>query len=144
MMQPFQFDQSSLVQSTRKPVQGLPAGLKAILMLKTLSCLLIVGASLLMMISVSDPANWTQGFSAEYARRVALLSMVATGISLLELLGVAGTWSFKRWGVYVLSGFSMLNFVVLMQSHQTFSAGTAVVSTMVVGFVIASRWKDFE
>jgi hypothetical protein len=144
MMQPFQFDQNSLVQSTPKPVQGLPPRVKTVLMLKTLGCLFTIGASLLMMMAVSDPAHWAEGFTVEYARRIALLSMVATGISLLELLGVAGTWSFKRWGVYILSGFSMLNFVVLMQSHQSFSAGVSLVSTMIVGAVIASRWEDFE
>lgn len=143
-MQPFQFDQSALVQSTRKPVRELPARVKTVLMLKTLGCLLAIGGSLLMMTAVSDPAHWPEGFGAEWAHRIATLSMVATGLSLLELLGVAGVWSFKRWGVYVLSGFSMLNFVVSMQAHATFSAGLTLLSTMIVGVVIASRWEDFE
>jgi ABC-type branched-subunit amino acid transport system permease subunit len=144
MMQPFQFDQSALVQSTPKPVRGLPARVKTVLMLKTLGCLFTIGGSLIMMTVVSDPQSWPEGFGAEWARRVAMLSVVATGLSLVELLGVAGTWSFKRWGVYVLSGFSMLNFVVRMQAHQTFSAGLSLISTLIVGIVIASRWEDFE
>ena len=143
-MQPFQFDQSGLVQSTPKPVRELPARVKTVLMLKTLGCLLAIGGSLFMMMAVSDPQHWPEGFGKEWAHRVATLSMVATGLSLVELLGVAGVWSFKRWGVYVLSGFSMLNFVVRMHAHQSFSAGLSLISTIIVGFVIASRWEDFE
>lgn len=143
-MQPFQFDQSGLVQSTPKPVRELPARVKTVLMLKTLGCLLGIGASLIAMTTVSDPHNWPDGFGAEWAHRIATLSMVGTGLALLELLGVAGVWSFKRWGVYVLSGFSMLNFVVELQAHATFSAGLTFVSTTIVGLVIASRWEDFE
>ena len=143
-MQPFQFDQSGLVQSTRKPVRDLPARVKTVLMLKTLGCLLGIGSSLFMLMAFSDPQQWPEGFGAEYAHRIAMLCEVATGLALLELLGVAGVWSFKRWGVYVLSGFSMLNFVVELQMHATFSACLTIFSTMIVGWAIASRWEDFE
>ena len=143
-MQPFQFDQSGLVQSTPKPVRALPQRVKSVLMLKTIGCLFTIAGSLITMMAVSDPQYWPEGFGAAWAHKMAMLSMVATGLSLLELMGVAGTWTFKRWGVYVLSGFSMLNFVVRMHAHQTFSAGVSLVSTMIVGWVIASRWEDFE
>jgi hypothetical protein len=143
-MQPFQFDQSGLVQSTPRPVRELPQRVKNILLAKTLLCLFTIGGSLFMMTVVSDPHYWPEGFGADAARRVANLSMLATGLSLLELMGVAGARSFKRWGVYVLAGFSMLNFVVRMHAHQPFSAGVSLVSTIIVGFVIASRWEDFE
>ena len=143
-MQPFQFDQSALVQSTPRIRRELPARVKTVLMLKTLGALLVIGSSLIALMAVNDPQSWRDGFNAEMAHRIALLSMGATALSLLELLGVAGVWTFKRWGVYVLSGFSMLNFVIEMQMHATFSAGLTILSTMIVGFVIASRWEDFE
>ena len=75
-MQPFQFDQTGLVQSTRKPVRELPARVKTVLMLKTIGCLLAIGGSLVALTAVSDPRSWPEGFGAEWAHRIATLSMV--------------------------------------------------------------------
>ena len=143
-MQPFQFDQSALVQSTPNPRRDLPARVKTVLGLKVIGCLLSIGASFLGLLAFNAAADHDIAIPPEWAHRMANYAMIATGLSLVELLGVAGVWSFKRWGVYLLAGFSMLNFVVRMHSHDTTFALIGVASTAIVGAVIAARWSEFE
>ncbi len=131
-----------LTQPTVQTRPELPARVKTVLALKTIGCLLTIGLSFLVLLAFSG--ELPDGVTVAHAHRLAQLSMIATGASLLELLGVAGVWSFKRWGVYVLSGFSMMSFVFRAQSGDTFGAAISVVSTLIVGVVIAARWKDFE
>lgn len=139
-MQPFQVDPRLMPKIRRE----LPARVKTVLGLKLLGCLLSIGGSFLILAAFEDSSRWPAGMTADMAHRMATLAMMSTGISLLELFGVAGTWSFKRWGVYVLAGFSMLNFVVRMHAGDAFGALLSIGSTAIVGAVIASRWEDFE
>jgi len=139
-MQPFQVDPRLMPKIRRE----LPTRVKTVLGLKLLGCLLTIGGSFLVLAAFEDSSRWPEGMTAEMAHRMATLAMMSTGISLLELFGVAGTWSFKRWGVYVLAGFSMLNFVVRMHSGDTFGALLSIGSTAIAGAVVASRWEDFE
>lgn len=124
------------------PKRELPASLKAILVLKALGCLLVSGISFFMLLAFSD--DRPIGMTPEAAHAIAGLAMFATGASVVELLGVAGTWSFKRWGVYVLAGFSMLGFVVRMHLGDTFGATLGLLTTMLASLPIALRWQDFE
>ena len=142
-MMPFDIQpSSSLVPSSKR--RELPGQVKGILGLKVLGCVVTMGISVLTLLAWSDPASEPIGMSSEMAHRVANYAMLASGASLLELLGVAGVWSFKRWGVYVLSGFSMLNFVIRMHSGDTFGAFLSIVATAIAGAAIATRWQDFE
>jgi hypothetical protein len=126
------------------PRRELPGFLKAVLGLKVLGCLLTMGLSFLMLLEFSNPSDRPVGMSPAFAQHLAQLAMIATGVSMIELFGVAGTWTFKRWGVYVLAGFSMLSFVVRMNAGDAVGAVLSLASTMIVGFGIILRWKDFE
>jgi hypothetical protein len=44
----------------------------------------------------------------------------------------------------MLAGFSMLNFVIRMRAGDSLFALLGLVSTALVGAVIAARWSDFE
>jgi hypothetical protein len=140
-MMDFQIEPSAASTPTTR--REIPGQLKAVLGLKVLSCLAAIGISLVALLEWSDPANRPVGMSSELAHRIANLAMLATGVSLLELLGVAGVWSFKRWGVYILAGFSMLSFVIRLHNGDNFGI-VSIASTVVAGAVIATRWKDFE
>ena len=93
---------------------------------------------------VFDNAAPPPGVSVEAIHAIARLAVMATGASMIELFGVAGTWAQKRWGVYILAGFSMLGFVLRMHSGDPLGAVLGIGSTLVTGFAIAARWKDFE
>ncbi|HEY2368559.1 MAG TPA: hypothetical protein VGH87_19315 [Polyangiaceae bacterium] len=118
--------------------------MKTVLGLKVIGCLFAIGASFLMMLAFTAAADHDITMPPALAHRVASYAMIATGVSLVELLGVAGVWTFKRWGVYTLAGFSMLNFVIRMHAGDSLFALLGLVSTAVVGAVIAARWSDFE
>jgi len=93
---------------------------------------------------LSDPMHWPDGMTVEHAHRIASMTTLATGLALVELLGIAGTWSFKRWGVYVLSGFAMFGFVLRLQTGDSMGASLGLVSIIITGLVVATSWKDFE
>jgi hypothetical protein len=117
---------------------------KTVLGLKALGCLFAIGASFLMLLAFTAAADHDITMPPALAHRMASYAMIATGVSLVELLGVAGVWTFKRWGVYMLAGFSMLNFVIRMHAGDSTFAMIGLASTAVVGAVIAARWADFE
>jgi len=144
-MQPFQLDTRTLTPAyTAAKKRELPARVKAILSIKLLASLATMFLSVVVLLAWSDPADRPIGMSQEMAHRIATMASAASALSLLELFGVAGTWSFKRWGVYILTGFSMLNFVVRMHSGDAFGACLTIATTLVTGAVVASRWQDFE
>jgi hypothetical protein len=117
----------------------LPSQVKLILGLKVVGCLFALGGSFITLLALNDVA-----MPRELAHRIAMLCTLASGASLLELLGVAGVWTFKRWGVYTLAGFSMLGFVLRMHAGSPISAWLGVASTVIAGVAIAFRWQDFE
>jgi hypothetical protein len=144
-MQPFQpFPQESAVPSSRSGARPLPGSLKLILGLKALGCLLTSFLSMLVMMALSDRTALPEGMTVAMAHQLGQLAMIATGVSIVELLGVAGTWTFKRWGVFVLATFSMLNFAIRMSGHDSFGAILSLGTTALAGLVIAARWREFE
>ncbi len=140
-----QFDTRPLTPAyTPAPRKELPARVKTILGFKALGCLLTMGLSVIVLLAWSDPADRPVGMSQAMAHHIAMMAAAGSALSMLELFGVAGTWSFKRWGVYILTGFSMMNFVVRMHSGDAFGACVSIATTLITAFVIASRWEDFE
>ncbi len=131
-----------LAQSTVQPRPELPGRVKAVLALKTIGCLIAIGFSLILLMAFSG--ELPEGMTVAHAHKIAQFTMIATGASLLELLGVAGVAHFKRWGVYVLSGFSMMGFVFRASVGDMGGALLSIAGTLIVGAVIASRWNDFE
>lgn len=130
-------------QPTSQPRPELPGRLKAVLMLKTIGCLVAIGFSLIVLLAFSGE-QLPEGMTVEHAHKLANFTMIATGASLLELIGVAGVWHFKRWGVYLLSGFSMMTFVFRATVGDMGGALLSIFGTLIVGAVIATSWKDFE
>ena len=129
-------------QPTSQPRPELPGRVKAALTLKTIGCLVAIGFSLIILLAFSG--ELPEGMTVEHAHKLASFTMVATGASLLELIGVAGVWHFKRWGVYVLSGFSMMSFVFRATVGDTGGALLSLAGTLIASAVIATSWKDFE
>ncbi len=112
--------------------------------MKACGSVAMIGLSAILLFAFNDRAKWPDGMTTEQAHRFANLAMLATGASLAELLGVAGTWSFKRWGVYLLAFFSMIGFVFRISGGDKIGAAVSVGSTLIVGLVVASRWSDFD
>jgi hypothetical protein len=140
-MQPF-----PMMPPPPQPKREVPSYLKLLLVLKALGCLFTVGLSFLMLTTLNRAAAHQHPTSEQQAsmQLVAEITMIAAGMSLVELLGVVGTWSFKRWGVYVLAGFSMMNFVLRLRSGDQLGASMSLAMSVLVGVGIALRWKDFE
>lgn len=121
----------------------LPRYLKAILVTKLLACLGWMALSFLLVFAGSSSNEPIAGTTAEGMHAAAKLAMIIMATALVELFGIAGTWSFKRWGVYVLAGCSMLSFVLGVKSGQAFGF-FSIATMMAAGFAILTRWKDFE
>ena len=117
--------------------------MKAILGFKLLVCLAWMGLSFLLVFAGSSADGPVDGATAEGMHVTAELAVLIFATALVELFGIAGTWSFKRWGVYILAGCSMLSFVLGLRSGQAFAI-VSIATLFVAGFGILMRWKDFE
>ena len=122
----------------------LPARVKGVLGLKACGAFAAIALSALLLFAFSDRSKWPVGMTPEIAHRFANYALLATVASLAELLGVAGTWNFKRWGVYILSAFTTLGFMLRISGGDKIGALISVASTVLVGIVVASRWSDFD
>jgi len=122
----------------------LPARVKGVLGMKAMGSFAAIALSALLLYAFSDRARWPDGMTPEVAHRFANYALLATVASLAELLGIAGTWNFKRWGVYLLSAFTTLGFMLRISGGDKIGALLSVISTAIVGLVVASRWSDFD
>ncbi len=126
------------------PKAPLSGTLKLILGLKLISVLFVMGGVLLVLMAGSEAAKPTDAATRNAMHQLANLALMAMGASFVELIGIAGTWSMKRWGVYTLMGFSFLNIAVRLSAHDNASAGFSALTTLLVGIMIAPRWNDFD
>ena len=117
--------------------------MKAILGLKLLVCLAWMGLSFLLVFTGSSGDGPVDGATAQGMHVTAELAMLIFATALVELFGIAGTWSLKRWGVYILAGCSMLSFVLGLRTGQGFAI-VSLATLLVAGFGIMMHWKDFE
>jgi hypothetical protein len=145
-MQPMQpmVPMQPMQQPPQKP--ELSGMLKAVLVMKALGALLVLGATFLALAAlnavVKPGAIGSEGRATMHA--LGQILMLVAGVQLVELVGIAGTWSFKRWGVYTLAAFSMLDLVLNLKTANAFSLTIGLVTSLIVALGIASRWKDFE
>ena len=128
----------------RAPRKELPGRVKGVLGMKAMGSFAAIILSAILLYTFSDRSRWPDGMDTEVAHRFAKYALLATVASLVELLGIVGTWNFKRWGVYVLAAFTTLGFMLRISGGDKIGALVSVVSTIIVGAVIGSRWSDFE
>ena len=137
MMQPPAF-----VPPQRK--RDLPGRIKGVLGMKACAAVGMIVLSAILLFAFNDRSKWPDGMTPEIAHRFANLTMVATAASLAEILGVAGTWTFKRWGIYVISASTMVGFMARVSSGDKIGALVSLVTTVLAGAVISTRWSDFD
>ncbi|HEY1957352.1 MAG TPA: hypothetical protein VGH28_17155 [Polyangiaceae bacterium] len=143
-MQPMQPMMNIPPPPLRRP--QLPGYLKAILVVKALGCLIGVAIAFTAMAVINskvDPTSLGDDGREAMHSLGKLLTLVMV-VELLQLVGVAGTWSFKRWGVYVLAGFSMLDIVLNIRTQNNTALLLGLVTSLIAAGGIAARWKDFE
>lgn len=126
------------------PRRDLPGHVKGVLGMKACGSVAAIVMSAVLLFAFNDPSRWPLGMTAEIAHRFASYAMLATLTSLFEILAVVGTWSRKRWGVYLLTASSMLAFVFRMVGDDKIGAFLSIGATVVVGIAIASRWSEFD
>jgi hypothetical protein len=131
-----------------KPRPRLPGGLKALLVLKGIACFIVLALTFIAMAALNATVGkHTNALGDDGKDAMHALGQILTaiaGIQVAQIIGIAGTWGFKRWGVYVLAGFSMLDIVLNLKSNSQTGLVIGVVSTLVLAFGIVPRWKDFE
>jgi hypothetical protein len=138
----FQPPPPQFFQPQRK--KELPARVKGVLGMKAMGSFAAIILSAILLYTFSDSARWPMGMDSEVAHRFANYALLATVASLAELLGIAGTWNFKRWGVYLLVVCSTLGFMLRLRGGDKIGAFVSVGSTVLVGLAIGTRWNDFE
>jgi len=138
----FQPPPPQFFQPQRK--RELPGRVKGVLGMKAMGSFGAIVLSAILLYTFSDRARWPDGMTPEVAHKFANYALLATVASLAELLGIAGTWNFKRWGVYLLAVFSTLGFMLRISGGDKIGGFLSVGSTILVGLVIGTRWNDFE
>lgn len=130
----------------KPPRPRLPFYLKALLALKAAACVLVLFlcfTTLAVLNAKVDPMSMgDDGRRAMHALGQILMLLVV--VELLQLLGIVGTWSMKRWGVYLLAFFAMLDVVLNLRAHSPVAITLGLATTIIVGSGIVVRWKDFE
>ena len=138
----FQPPPPQFFQPQRK--RELPARVKGMLGMKAMGSLAAIILSAILLYTFSDSSRWPDGMDSTVAHRFANYALLAALASLAELLGIAGTWNFKRWGVYLLTLFTTLGFMLRIRGGDKIGALVSVASTILVGIAIGTRWSDFE
>jgi hypothetical protein len=62
----------------------------------------------------------------------------------LDLAGVAGVLSWKKWGVYLLGACEAVSLILRVQSGQTGMAMMGFLTLCFAAFGIAMRWRYFD
>ena len=125
-----------------KPKKVRPPVLSAMLGLKGAVDLLIVGVGVISYADLGNKAGVT--IPREQAQHLANVLLVGIVLSFVELFGVLGTFSFKRWGVYLVVGFSALNVMANLSSGNRWTAMIGLATTILVGAFVYPRWSDYE
>ena len=79
--------------------------------------------------------------------RVPIIGVVFLLIVIVaSLAGVAGTWGWKRWGVYLLGAISIISPVVetILGVATPSDYVAPVIQLLVLYFLVNKRWKEFD
>lgn len=64
--------------------------------------------------------------------------------SCLDLAGVAGVLSWKKWGVYLLGACELVSLVIRINAGQTTQAFMGFCTLAFAAFAISMRWRHFD
>ena len=123
-----------------------PRTLLAILALKGVGSLFGLAFGIMGYAALSNAQTETPHFGTRVqdAHALANLALVMILVSAIELAGVLGTYSFKRWGVFIVTGFTIFSALLHVKNGETYSAVLGLLSTAVLGLLIFPRWVEFE
>ncbi|HSQ67606.1 MAG TPA: hypothetical protein VLM85_30560 [Polyangiaceae bacterium] len=125
-----------------KPKKIRPGLLTAMLAVKGVLDLLGLSLGVLTYVSLGSQADVT--IPREHAQHMANVLLVGIVLSFFGLFGVLGTFSFKRWGVYVVVGFSALNVMAQLSAGNRWTGLIALAATAVIAAMVYPRWSDYE
>lgn len=128
----------------KKKVQ--PRSLVVILALKGISALLALAFGIMAYAALSNVQTETPHFGTQVQDSHALgnLALVMVFVSAVELAGVLGAYTFKRWGVFIVVGFTVFSALLHMKNGETASAAFSLLSTAALSILIFPRWAEFE
>jgi hypothetical protein len=125
-----------------KPKKVRPVLLTAMLAVKGVLDLLGLGVGVLSYVALGSQANATT--PRAQVQHLANVLLVGTVLSFFGLFGVLGTFSYKRWGVYVVVGFSALNVMAQLSAGNRWTAMIALAATTLIAAMVYPRWNDYE
>ncbi len=128
-------------QTVAKPERGV--FLTFILVVRFIADAFLILTSLGVMALLSHEANSGADLGTT-GRTAGNLVTLLLAVTCIDLAGVAGVLSWKKWGVYLLGGCEVLGLVLKLQEGQVASAMIGLATLMLAGFGIAMRWRYFE
>ncbi len=137
-MQPFQFPGAL----TPKPKKERPSLLTFMLGVRGALDLFIVGLGVISYTELGAQSDVT--IPREQAQHLGNVLLVTIVISFVELMGVIGTFSYKKWGVYILLGFAAINIMANLSAGNKITALVALGTTAIIGAMLYPRWNDYE
>jgi len=123
-----------------------PRSLLVILALKGIGSLLGLAFAIMAYAALSNAKTETPHFGTQVqdAHALANLAAVIIFVSAVELAGVLGTYAFKRWGVFIVAGFTLFAALLHVKNGETSSAAFGLLSTAVLAILIFPRWAEYE
>ncbi|HEX7602389.1 MAG TPA: hypothetical protein VF316_12325, partial [Polyangiaceae bacterium] len=120
--------------------------LVAVLALKGIGSLLGLAFAIMAYAALSNAKTATPHFGTQVqdAHALANLALVMILVSAVELAGVLGTYAFKRWGVFIVVGFTVFAALLHVKNGETYSAAFGLMSTALLAFLIFPRWVEYE
>lgn len=145
-MQPFQPPPLGFGPPQAPKKKVLPRTLRAILVLKGIGLLLTLAIAIMGYAAFSNlqPETPHFGTQAQDAHALANMALVVAMVSIIELIGVFGTYAFKRWGVFIVGGFTVLSALLHVKNGETYSAAFGLLTTAVLAYLIVPRWSEFD
>ncbi len=135
---PFQLPPSLLP----KPKKVRSWLLSLMLWLRLVLDLLIVGVGAISYSELGSQSDVT--IPRAQAQRLGNILLIVMSVAFVELLGVVGMFNFKKWGVYILLGFSAINIMSNLSAGNRWSALATLLTTLVIGATVYPRWSDYE
>jgi hypothetical protein len=129
------------------PPQSSPARVRgtfltSVLGLRFVRDLFAIFTGIVSMSALSSPDAPIYGPDRRALGNVLALALVITCV---DLAGVAGVLSWKKWGVVILGASEALSIMTAIQSGGLGLATLVGLGTAIgIGFAIATRWKQFE